>query len=795
MAGGRSGYYKHVGLAVVLLLFFHEGVLCQPRLVTFRPTTHFTVASSDGIIAIQGGKSINLTLFGDNITNKTVLHLSPWQNDTACNRSLVAETIIPLTWSPADKYAEFSVSVDGVSSGTTLYFCLDGVHQGNATWKSLRVTYTSASSSLLPLPLQIILLLVLLCFSALFSGLNLGLMSLDPTTLKIIMKSGTRRQKLCARLIYRVRKYGNYLLCTILFGNVAVNSTITILLDDIVTGAVAVAVATLCIVIFGEIMPQAVCSRHGLLIGAATIWITYAFMFITFPVAFPLSLVLNFMLGKEVGAVYKRDQLLELLHVTQEHHDIAKDEVELISGVLGFKKKKAEDVMTKLENAYCLDIDTVLDFNKMREIYNSGYSRIPVYEGTSQNMVGLLYARDLAFIDADEATPLKNVLQFYNHTLHFVYSDAPLDELLHVFSEGTHHLSIVQRVVSPPSQDPYYEILGLVTLEDVLEEILQREIKDETDQFGFGATTAKSHTQKQADMGDFLRSDISILSSQQKLAALQFLSESVEAFSEKRISKNVLKKLLQKDIAREITQRDAESGDLYLYKSGVVANYFVLILEGCVEVTIGREGMSFEGRAFSCYGHQVLVDAYGGTGSQYQPDFTVRPLTSCVVLIVTYNQYVAALKATSFEQERRGSARGGGGGPPPASNGGATPISAPDHFLSEWQKAVSEDHNTERSKLATIIGVLHQKIKAPRRFKHKLKVPDKQKLLAREEGEEEKPVAKHLEPDTTGATPAVPTPFAAETAVVVMSEEEDKDFPVWFKSSGHPSQSEDASLT
>ena len=278
----------------------------------------------------------------------------------------------------------------------------------------------------------------------------------------------------------------------------------------------------------------------------------------------------------------------------------------------------------------------------------------------------------------------------------------------------------------------------------------------------------------------------------------------VEAFSEKRISKNVLKKLLQKDIAREITQRDAESGDLYLYKSGVVANYFVLILEGCVEVTIGREGMSFEGRAFSCYGHQVLVDAYGGKGSQYQPDFTVRPLTSCVVLIVTYNQYVAALKATSFEQERRGSAPGGGGGgPPPISDGGATPISAPDHFLSEWQKAVSEDHNTERSKLATIIGVLHQKIKAPRRFKHKSKASDKQKLLAREEGEEKKPVAKHLEPDTTGAMPAVPTPVgltvptpvAAETAVVVMSEEEDKDFPVWFKSSGHPSQSDDASLT
>lgn len=341
-----------------------------------------------------------------------------------------------------------------------MYFCLDGVYQGNVTWKSLRVNYTPVTSSLLPLPLQVFILLLLLCFSALFSGLNLGLMSLDPTTLKIIMKSGTRRQQLCARLIYRVRKYGNYLLCTILFGNVAVNSSITILLDDIVTGPIAVAVATICIVIFGEIMPQAVCSRHGLLIGAATIWITYIFMFLTFPIAFPLSLLLNLMLGKEVGAVYKRDQLLELLHVTQEHHDIAKDEVDIISGVLAFKKKKAEDVMTKLEDVYCLDVDTVLDYNTMRDIYSSGYSRIPVYEGTPQNMVGLLYARDLAFIDADEATPLKNVLQFYNHTLHFVFNDVQLGELLRVFSEGTHHLSIVHRIVCPSSQDPYYEILG-----------------------------------------------------------------------------------------------------------------------------------------------------------------------------------------------------------------------------------------------------------------------------------------------------------------------------------------------
>lgn len=255
----------------------------------------------------------------------------------------------------------------------------------------------------------------------------------------------------------------------------------------------------------------------------------------------------------------------------------------------------------------------------------------------------------------------------------------------------------------------------------------------------------------------------------------------MEAFSDKHISKSVLKKLLQKDIARDIAQQDAESGDLYLYKSGVVANYFVLLLEGCVEVTIGREGMSFEGRAFSYYGHQVLVDAYGGTGSQYHPDFSVRPLTACVILIVTFNQYVAALKATSFELERRGSAPGGGGPLPPTA-GGATPTSATDHFLSEWQKAVSEDHNTEGSKLATIIGVLHQKIRAPKRFRHKSKAPDKQVLLAREE--EESVASGHLELGAMGTMSADTLAVPAPVPIVVMSSEEDKDFPVWFKSGG-----------
>ncbi len=307
-----------------------------------------------------------------------------------------------------------------------LYFCVSENelpdHQGSEIWKTLVVLEATASSgsgsssSLLPLPVEIIFILFLMVLSGLFSGLNLGLMALDPTTLKIIMESGTKRQRGYAKKIFRVRKRGNYLLCTLLLGNVLVNSTLTILLDTVLgSGVYAVIASTMAIVIFGEIIPQAICSRYGLFIGAHTIYLTYFFMFLTFPLSFPISLILNCILGKEIGAVYNREQLLELLKVTKDHHGIAKDEVNMISGALEFKTKTAEDVMTKYEDVYCLDVNGVLNFKTMREIFESGFSRIPVYEGDKQNVIGLLYVRDLAFVDADDETPLSNVLNFYSH--------------------------------------------------------------------------------------------------------------------------------------------------------------------------------------------------------------------------------------------------------------------------------------------------------------------------------------------------------------------------------------------
>lgn len=185
------------------------------------------------------------------------------------------------------------------------------IHQGTEMWIRMK-----SHGKMLPVWASIVIICLCLSFSALFSGLNLGLMSLDRTELKILCNTGTAKEQKFAKIIQPVRNHGNYLLCSILLGNVFVNSIFTILLDDLTSGLIAVIFSTIAIVLFGEITPQAVCSRHGLAVGARTIYITKVVMVLTFPLSYPISKMLDFVLGEEIGNVYNRERLKELVKVS-----------------------------------------------------------------------------------------------------------------------------------------------------------------------------------------------------------------------------------------------------------------------------------------------------------------------------------------------------------------------------------------------------------------------------------------------------------------------------------------------
>uniref|UniRef100_A0A8D3AIY5 Metal transporter n=2 Tax=Scophthalmus maximus TaxID=52904 RepID=A0A8D3AIY5_SCOMX len=594
---------------------------------------------------------------------------------------LLAVRVKPLRKSePRKEYALCTPSADGSS------WVLLGHGDG-------KLLVLEEKRSLLPVWLQGILIACLLVLSGMFSGLNLGLMALDPMELRIVQSCGTDREKRYARKIEPIRSKGNYLLCSLLLGNVLVNTSLTILLDDLTgSGLGAVVASTVGIVIFGEIVPQALCSRHGLAVGANTITVTKLFMFLTFPVSFPVSKLLDVLLGQEIGTVYNREKLVEMLKVTEPYNDLVKEEMNMIQGALELRTKTVEDVMTPLGNCFMIQADAVLDFNTMSEIMESGYTRIPVYDDERSNIVDILYVKDLAFVDPDDCTTLKTITKFYNHPVHFVFHDTKLDAMLEEFKKGKSHLAIVQKVNNEGEGDPFYEVLGLVTLEDVIEEIIKSEILDESDQYTDNRNRKRVDPNKnKRDFSAFKHdADSKVkISPQLMLAAHRFLATEVSLFSPFQITEKVLLRILRHpDVIQELkfNENDKRSPQHFLYQRGKPVDYFILILQGRVEVEAGNENMKFETGPFSYYGVMALSTpslefrspSHGGnlnrsaslsctertpesgsvggsnnqipgTPFQYIPDFCVRALTDVQFVKITRAHYQNGLLASRLD--------------------------------------------------------------------------------------------------------------------------------------------------
>lgn len=278
---------------------------------------------------------------------------------------------------------------------------------------------------------------LLLALSALCSGLNISMLALDPVELRVLQNSGTEKEQKYARKIESVRKHGNYILCTVVLGNVLTNTCFVVWMCQILgMTALSTAFCTFGIFFIGEILPHSVASRHSLAIASKTLCATRLLMLVFFPVAYPVSKILDIMLHQEISSFYTREKLVAMLRVTDPYHDLVKEELNIIQGALELRTKTVEDVLTPLTDCYMLSSDAVLDFCTMSDVMQSGFTRIPVYENERSNIVDLLFVKDLAFVDPDDCTPLKTITQFYKHPLHSVFNDTKLDVMLEEFKRG-----------------------------------------------------------------------------------------------------------------------------------------------------------------------------------------------------------------------------------------------------------------------------------------------------------------------------------------------------------------------
>ncbi len=137
--------------------------------------------------------------------------------------------------------------------------------------------------------------------------------------------------------------------------------------------------------------------------------------------------------------------------------------------------------MTPLESVFMLEKNAKLDFETIAKIAQEGFSRIPIYEGNRENVVGLLHVKDFTLLDPDDNMPVKALLEFYNHKVCFCEADKPIDEMFEEFRKGETHLAFVTDIIQTTDRDPYDMCIGIVTLEDILEELVQMEIYDEFD--------------------------------------------------------------------------------------------------------------------------------------------------------------------------------------------------------------------------------------------------------------------------------------------------------------------------
>ena len=323
---------------------------------------------------------------------------------------------------------------------------------------------------------QIIILIILLIFSGLFSSAETSLTTVNKIRMRSLAEDGNKR----AKKVIAITEDSGKMLSAILIGNNIVNlsaSSITTSIAYMFGGsavAAATGIITLLILIFGEISPKTLATIHSEKLALLYAYPIDFLMKIMTPFIFiinNLSRVVLFILRVDPNAkpdAMTESELRTIVDVSHEDGVIESEEKEMIYNVFDMGDAKAKDVMVPRVHMTFADVNNT--YEELIDIFREDkFTRLPVYEETTDNVIGTINMKDLLLFDNKKEFHIRDILR----EAYFTYEYKSISELLVEMREASFNIAIVL--------DEYGETAGLITLEDLLEEIVG-EIRDEYDE-------------------------------------------------------------------------------------------------------------------------------------------------------------------------------------------------------------------------------------------------------------------------------------------------------------------------
>jgi metal transporter CNNM len=421
------------------------------------------------------------------------------------------------------------------------------------------------------------------------------------------------------------------------------------------------------IVIFGEIIPQALCSRYALKIGSVTVPLVRIIIVIMYVVAKPISMVLDYALGEELGKLYSEVEFDSLIE--QHAAIISEPRRQIMQGALQITRKCVADIMTPRASIFSMTSDEKLTFEVMSRIFKSGYSRVPVFSDNGTRVVGVLCAKDLMLVVPADEVPVITLISFFERDrVATVDATTKIEDCMKsLTAEGSHFAMVRDIEEAEGDKDPTYRYVGIITLEDIIEEILQIELVDEFDEFESNSTSQRTGRatfgQETLRLLDTSRghNDLEPALTRAVAATLQ---ATVPAFQtcgphNTPMPFDTIQDLVRGSRVLDLvapTDGDSTTGegkvddsktataavsrDKQLYTRGDVYTVCTLVLNGEFDVVSGSDRMTSIARSFDLLAPNALTVVPGG----YKADFTARLRTDTArVLRIARDEFADAV--------------------------------------------------------------------------------------------------------------------------------------------------------